>query len=218
MRSKQPAKVTQWQSKLCQTTIREAEVVLESPFYIPMTEPAARSRRSLKHDDTSIFLLKQELQARTRGANRVRKINVVPPLAITPSSVAVLPQGQAGPAQIMEVKSGLYSISIEMRDRKRGYATGVIVLCDGRILCGDLETFAFIYNPQQRPGLSSFDLPAMKKNADGSTTSTSGRKRLRDWKATGSRLPASGHSLPSAYTGARRSSGTSLGKCRTRNW
>lgn len=34
----------------------------------------------------------------------------------------------------------------------------------------DLETFAFIYSPQQRPGLSSFDLPAMKQNGDGSTT------------------------------------------------
>jgi len=31
----------------------------------------------------------------------------------------------------MEVKNGLYSISIEMRDGKRGHATGVIVLCDG---------------------------------------------------------------------------------------
>jgi glycogen debranching enzyme len=39
-----------------QTTIREAEVVLESPFYIPMTGPAARPRRSLKHDDTFIVL------------------------------------------------------------------------------------------------------------------------------------------------------------------
>ncbi len=38
------------------TTIREAEVVLESPFYIPMTGPAARLRRSLKHDDTFIML------------------------------------------------------------------------------------------------------------------------------------------------------------------
>ena len=37
----------------------------------------------------------------------------------------------------MEVKNGLYSISIEMRDGKRGYATGVIVLCDGRIQGGD---------------------------------------------------------------------------------
>jgi hypothetical protein len=37
-------------------TIREAEVVLESPFYIPMTGPAARPRRSLKHDDTFIVL------------------------------------------------------------------------------------------------------------------------------------------------------------------
>jgi hypothetical protein len=39
-----------------QTTIREAEVVLQSPFYIPMTGPAARPRRSLKHDDTFIVL------------------------------------------------------------------------------------------------------------------------------------------------------------------
>jgi glycogen debranching enzyme len=39
-----------------QTTVRETEVVLESPFYIPMTGPAARPRRSLKHDDTFIVL------------------------------------------------------------------------------------------------------------------------------------------------------------------
>ena len=31
-------------------------MVLESPFYIPMTGPAARPRRSLKHDDTFIVL------------------------------------------------------------------------------------------------------------------------------------------------------------------
>jgi hypothetical protein len=37
----------------------------------------------------------------------------------------------------MEVKNGLYSTSIEIRDGKRGHATGVIVLCDGRILGGD---------------------------------------------------------------------------------
>jgi len=37
-------------------TIREAEVVQESPFYIPMTGPAARPRRALKHDDTFIVL------------------------------------------------------------------------------------------------------------------------------------------------------------------
>ncbi len=41
---------------LTQTTIRETEIVLESPFYIPMTGPAARPRRSLKHDDTFIVL------------------------------------------------------------------------------------------------------------------------------------------------------------------
>jgi glycogen debranching enzyme len=38
------------------TTIREMEIVQESPFYIPMTGPAARPRRSLKHDDTFIVL------------------------------------------------------------------------------------------------------------------------------------------------------------------
>ena len=35
---------------------RTAEPVAESPFYIPMTGPAARPRRSLKHDDTFIVL------------------------------------------------------------------------------------------------------------------------------------------------------------------
>ncbi len=39
-----------------QLTIRAVEVVSESPFYIPMTGPAARPRRSLKHDDTFVVL------------------------------------------------------------------------------------------------------------------------------------------------------------------
>jgi glycogen debranching enzyme len=39
-----------------QMTLRAAERVSESPFYIPMTGPAARPRRSLKHDDTFIVL------------------------------------------------------------------------------------------------------------------------------------------------------------------
>src|ERR1700756_11676 len=38
------------------TTSRVQETVTESPFYIPMTGPAARPRRSLKHDDTFIVL------------------------------------------------------------------------------------------------------------------------------------------------------------------
>jgi glycogen debranching enzyme len=38
------------------TTVRATEIVAESPFYIPMTGPAARPRRSLKHDDTFIVL------------------------------------------------------------------------------------------------------------------------------------------------------------------
>src|SRR5260370_25663435 len=37
-------------------TPRSVEQVRESPFYIPMTGPAARPRRSLKHDDTFIVL------------------------------------------------------------------------------------------------------------------------------------------------------------------
>jgi glycogen debranching enzyme len=37
-------------------TARDVEPVSESPFYIPMTGPAARPRRSLKHDDTFIVL------------------------------------------------------------------------------------------------------------------------------------------------------------------
>jgi glycogen debranching enzyme len=38
------------------STPREIELVAEQPFYIPMTGPAARPRRSLKHDDTFIVL------------------------------------------------------------------------------------------------------------------------------------------------------------------
>jgi glycogen debranching enzyme len=38
------------------TTLRAVDVITESPFYIPMTGPAARPRRSLKHDDTFIVL------------------------------------------------------------------------------------------------------------------------------------------------------------------
>ena len=37
-------------------TARTVESVAESPFYIPMTGPAARPRRSLKHDDTFVVL------------------------------------------------------------------------------------------------------------------------------------------------------------------
>jgi glycogen debranching enzyme len=37
-------------------TVRPIELVSEQPFYIPMTGPAARPRRSLKHDDTFIVL------------------------------------------------------------------------------------------------------------------------------------------------------------------
>src|SRR6201996_7546339 len=36
--------------------LRTMETAAESPFYIPMTGPASRPRRSLKHDDTFIVL------------------------------------------------------------------------------------------------------------------------------------------------------------------
>ncbi|MBI5260403.1 MAG: hypothetical protein HY852_01125 [Bradyrhizobium sp.] len=35
------------------------------------------------------------------------------------------------------VADGLYTISVEMRDGKRGFATGVLVLYNGRIMGGD---------------------------------------------------------------------------------
>ena len=38
-----------------------AEAVAEQAFYIPMTGPAARPRRSLKHDDTFIVLDSHEI-------------------------------------------------------------------------------------------------------------------------------------------------------------
>src|ERR1700745_202591 len=38
------------------TAVPAGEQVSESPFYIPMTGPAARPRCSLKHDDTFIVL------------------------------------------------------------------------------------------------------------------------------------------------------------------
>ena len=38
------------------STIPSVEPVSESPFYIPMTGPAARPRRALKHDDTFVVL------------------------------------------------------------------------------------------------------------------------------------------------------------------
>src|SRR5258707_4309904 len=43
-------------AEITQLTIRTVEQISESPFYIPMTGPAARPRRSLKHDDTFIVL------------------------------------------------------------------------------------------------------------------------------------------------------------------
>jgi T3SS negative regulator,GrlR len=38
-------------------------------------------------------------------------------------------------------KNGLYSIGIEMQNGKRGRATGVVILSDGRILGGDTHFY-----------------------------------------------------------------------------
>jgi glycogen debranching enzyme len=43
-------------AEVTQLKVQPIEPVSESPFYIPMTGPAARPRRSLKHDDTFIVL------------------------------------------------------------------------------------------------------------------------------------------------------------------
>ena len=43
-------------AEVTQLTIRTVEQISELPFYISMTGPAARPRRSLKHDDTFIVL------------------------------------------------------------------------------------------------------------------------------------------------------------------
>src|SRR3981081_4727204 len=40
-----------------------------------------------------------------------------------------------------DVKNGLYSIRIEMRDGGRGHATGVLVLFDGNIMGGDTHFY-----------------------------------------------------------------------------
>ena len=42
-----------------------------------------------------------------------------------------------GPLPHMQVTNGLYTIRIEMKDGKRGRATGVIMLLDGQIRGGD---------------------------------------------------------------------------------
>jgi hypothetical protein len=42
---------------------------------------------------------------------------------------------------MMTVKNGLYSIRIEMMDGRRGHATGIIVLLDGKIFGGDTHFY-----------------------------------------------------------------------------
>ena len=57
----------------------------------------------------------------------------------------------------------------------------------------DLKTFAFIYSPHERPGLSSFDLPNMQKNSDGSVTPYFGPQPpeglASNWIPTEGKLP-----------------------------
>ncbi len=57
----------------------------------------------------------------------------------------------------------------------------------------DIETLAFIYSPEQRAGLSTFDLPNMKKNEDGSVTIYFGPKAPKglesNWIPTSGKKP-----------------------------
>jgi hypothetical protein len=45
--------------------------------------------------------------------------------------------GSSSTENALEVTNGLYTITIEMHEGKRGHASGVVVLCDGRIMGGD---------------------------------------------------------------------------------
>src|SRR4051794_12828579 len=54
-----------------QLKVQNVEAVSESPFYIPMTGPAARPRRSLKHEETLIVLYAhRDIGASPRRAGR----------------------------------------------------------------------------------------------------------------------------------------------------
>jgi hypothetical protein len=45
--------------------------------------------------------------------------------------------GSSSAENALEVTNGLYTITVEMHEGKRGHATGVVFLCDGRIMGGD---------------------------------------------------------------------------------
>ena len=57
----------------------------------------------------------------------------------------------------------------------------------------DMETWAFIYTKEERPGLSSREIPGMKKNADGSVTLYVGPKAPKgmknNWIPTAGKTP-----------------------------
>jgi hypothetical protein len=57
----------------------------------------------------------------------------------------------------------------------------------------DMATWAFIYSPEERPGLSSRDRDKMKLNDDGSVTLYFGPKAPKgyekNWIATGGKVP-----------------------------
>jgi hypothetical protein len=58
-------------------------------------------------------------------------------LETAPLNVAGESDGPAGPELEQRVVDGLYTLGIEMTGIKRGHATGVVVLQDGRIMGGD---------------------------------------------------------------------------------
>src|SRR5450631_4482983 len=57
-------------------------------------------------------------------------------LETPPLNVAGEPDGPAGAEREQRVTDGLYTLGIEMSGAKRGHATGVVVLQDGRIMGG----------------------------------------------------------------------------------
>ena len=81
----------------------------------------------------------------------------------------------------------------------------------------DMATWAFIYSPQERPGLSSFEKSKMKMNPDGSVDFTLGRRPPKGSNQTGFRLLEKRRIRSSASMGRKRHSGTKRLCCRTLN-
>ena len=82
-----------------------------------------------------------------------------------------------------KVANGLYTVNIKMRDGKSGRATGVLVLCDGRILGGD-SYFYYAGNYTFRNGKWRGELVSHQHS-----------------KALGKNLAFGGHEVSCGFTG-----------------